>query len=457
MAPRLDLPAEFPADGWARRALSGEQDFGMAEIAAGASAEHSPISRRQLTAAIIGNVLEFYDFTTYAFFAIQIGRTFFPAGTPFISLMLSLATFGVGFAGRPIGGIVIGALGDRAGRRPAMVLSFSLMGLAILVMALTPSYAAIGWTAPAIVVTARLVQGFALGGEVGPSTAYLLEASPAARRGFFGSWQIASQGASTLAAGLVGVILANLLSPDQLQAWGWRLALLIGALALPFGLIVRRALPETLHREDAAFEVDRSDAPHAPPWRHMILGLVMLMSLTTLTYVMNYMTTFAQANLGMTANFALGATVVVGGCTLVFNLVGGAWSDRIGRKPVMVWPRIVLLLALYPAFAWLVHERSVGALLTVTALLGSLGSIGASPALVCLAEAMPRRMRSAGLAIVYACAIGLFGGATQPLVAWLIHATDNLMAPAWYLIVTTAFGILAMALMRETAPVKAGR
>src|SRR5256885_4935456 len=201
---------------------------------------------RHIAAVVVGNALEFYDFLTYAFFAVYIGRTFFPAADPATSLGGPLATFGVGFLTRPIGGVVIGRIGDRRGRRPAMILSFSLMGVAISGLALTPSYAAIGRISTVIVVLCRMVQGFALGGEVGPSTAFLLEAAPPHRRGFYTSFQAWTQNLAILCAGLVGLVLSNVLTDAQLQAFGWRIAFLIGASIVPFGLAMRRRLPETL-------------------------------------------------------------------------------------------------------------------------------------------------------------------------------------------------------------------
>ena len=155
--------------------------------------EAPKIPRRHVAAAVIGNALEFYDFVTYAFFAVQLGHTFFPSHDAYASLMLSLGTFGAGFAMRPLGGVVLGRYADKVGRRPAMLLSFGLMGGAILAVALIPSYAAIGVAAPVLVVLARMVQGFALGGEVGSSTAYLVEAAPVYERGFYAAWQGGSQ------------------------------------------------------------------------------------------------------------------------------------------------------------------------------------------------------------------------------------------------------------------------
>ncbi len=209
------------------------------------------LARRQVVAVALGNALEFYDFITYAFFAAQIGRTFFPSDRAGVSLLASLATFGAGFLTRPLGALVIGRMGDRRGRKPAMLLSFGLIGVAVIGLPLTPSYAAIGIWAPALVVGFRLLQGFALGGEVGPSTAFLMEAAPLMRRGFYISMQAMSADAAVLAAGLVGVVLAHWLSPAQLDAWGWRLALGLGAVIVPFGWLMRRTLVETLDVADS--------------------------------------------------------------------------------------------------------------------------------------------------------------------------------------------------------------
>src|ERR1700761_3893080 len=251
------------------------------------------LKKRYVAAAVLGNALEFYDFTTYGYFALQIGRTFFPSHDPFVSLMATLVTFGAGFIMRPVGSFVIGRYGDRAGRRPAMILSFVLMGGGVVALPLTPSYAAIGVAAPIIVVLIRLVQGFALGGEIGPTTAFLLEAAPIDKRGFYGSLQLESQGLATLAAGIAGVVLAHFLTPSQLDQFGWRIALALGSLVVPVGLAMRRSLPETLS--------DALQSLPAPPKGHVgrvaVLGLLLIMGGTTGVYVLNYMATYAQSTL----------------------------------------------------------------------------------------------------------------------------------------------------------------
>ena len=219
------------------------------------SAPPATLSRRHVAAAVIGNALEFYDFVTYAFFAVQIGHAFFPTHNAYASLMLSLGTFGAGFAMRPLGGIVLGRYADKVGRKPAMLLSFALMGCAILAVAVIPSYAMIGITAPVLVVLARMVQGFALGGEVGSSTAFLMEAAPLYERGFYAAWQGGSQYIASFVGGIVGVVLTTAMDPTSFDTYGWRIAFALGALTLPFGLLVRKSLPETLHLSEDAHTV----------------------------------------------------------------------------------------------------------------------------------------------------------------------------------------------------------
>src|SRR6478672_4051607 len=203
--------------------------------------------RRHIAAVTLGNALEFYDFLTFSFFAIQIGHAFFPSNSAYGSLMGSLATFGAGFATRPLGAIVIGRYADRVGRKPAMLLSFILIGASIFSMALIPPYAAIGLAAPVLAVIARMLQGFSLGGEIGSNTSFLLEAAPPAERGAVVAWQGASQMIAILAGSLVGVLLSTLLPPSVLDAYGWRIGFVLGGLTVPFGLWLRTSLPETLH------------------------------------------------------------------------------------------------------------------------------------------------------------------------------------------------------------------
>lgn len=427
----------------------------MAEAVERADAAQSVTATRgHITAAVIGNALEFYDFTTYALFAVQIGRTFFPNQTAFENLMLSLLTFAVGFVGRPLGAIVIGAFGDRAGRRPAMLLSFALMGVGILGVVLTPSYAMIGPAAPLLLVLFRLVQGFALGGEVGPTTAFLIEAAPVEQRGLIGSWQSGSQAIASLVGATVGLLLAQTLSPEHLESFGWRIAFGLGAVVLPFGLWMRRRMPETLHQREVPLSIHPTATGAFSHARPILLGLGMIMSFTTSTYVLLYMTTYASETLHMSSAASFSASVANGVSGVLFALLGGALSDRFGRKPVMITARVLFLLAIYPAFTAMVGRHDALTLIVATGLLSALSSTSVGVALVCLTESLRKDVRSSGLAIVYAIGVAVFGGIAQPYVTWLIEATGSPLAPAWYMMGAALIGIAAMAAMRETAPTK---
>ena len=417
---------------------------------AAAAGRNPHVPPRQIAAAVAGNALEFYDFTTYALFATELGRTFFPSHTAFVSLMMSLLTFAVGFASRPVGALVIGRIGDRFGRKPAMLLSFSLMGVGMLGLVLIPPYALIGSAAPALLVACRLVQGFALGGEVGPTTAFLIEAARPERRGLIGSWQSASQSVASLVGATIGLILAHLLTQGQLDAFGWRIAFGLGALVLPFGLWLRRTLPETLHRaEPTAGPEGRGWKVHVRP---MVLGLMLIMSFTTSTYVLLYMTTFASQTLHMSQGASFAASVSNGVFGLVFTLLGGALSDRLGRRPVMITSRALFLLCTLPAFLLMLHFRNGLTVTLCTGVMSAFSSMSVGAALVAMSEAMRKDMRSTGLAVIYALGVTVFGGIAQPSVTWLIKAIGNPLAPAWYMMAAALVGIVAMYLMPETRP-----
>jgi MFS transporter, MHS family, citrate/tricarballylate:H+ symporter len=416
--------------------------------------------KRAAFAATIGNMLEFYDFITYSFFAIQIGHTFFPSHNEYSSLMLSLATFGAGFVTRPLGGVVLGIYSDRIGRRPAMLLSFALMGAAILTISLTPSYNAIGVAAPIIVIVARMAQGFALGGEVGPTTAYLIEIAPPERRGLAVAWQPTSQEIAATAGALVGVILSKSMSPEALDAYGWRIAFLIGSVCLPFGLWMRRSLPETILQSESSAGVVERTSHLALARRHLRvigLALVILASGTIATYVTQYMTTYARNTLHVAAPLAFAVSLVSNGLGIAGALLGGWLADFMGRKPIMVWPQLITLVLTYPTFLWIVHAPAAPSLLLGFGVLSLIGSLPFTAFYATFTEALPQNIRGGVFATVYAVAIASFGGTAQIVVTWLLHVSGNPLAPAWYLLFAATIGLIAMSLMPETAPVKGGR
>lgn len=434
-------------------------------MAAGANEHITMISaglrRRHIAAVTVGNALEFYDFITYAFFAIQIGHAFFPAQSAYGSLMLSLATFGAGFVTRPIGAIVIGTYSDRVGRRPAMMLSFTLIGSSIIAMALIPSYASIGIAAPILAVLARMVQGFSLGGEIGSNTAFLLEAARLEERGLTVSWQRASQLMAFTAGGMAGVILTAVLPHGALDAYGWRIAFLLGAAILPLGLWLRRTLPETLHApetETAVPVIEQTRLRTArSSLRVIVLGLVVLASLTIGAYIFLYIVTYAQNTLHMSAAAGFVAETAGNLLGIVAVLYGGRLSDRIGRRPVNVWGNLVFLLLILPTFYWIAATRSELVLIVALAIFNAIGNFYIGCVFAALAESLPKSIRGSGFGTVYSVAIAVFGGTTQPVVTWLIHVTGSALAPAWYLLAATAVGQVALMLIPESAPARIAR
>ncbi|MDE2254633.1 MAG: MFS transporter [Betaproteobacteria bacterium] len=411
---------------------------------------NAPVATRAVVAAAVaGNALEFYDFVTYAFFAVYIGNSLFPQHTAYISLLMSVGVFGIGFLARPLGGVVFGLMGDRIGRRASLIVTIVLMTAGTLGVALTPSFSTIGIAAPVIVVIARLLQGLALGGEIGPSSAFLVESAPAGKRGLYASWQLGSQGAGILVAGLMGVLFSRVLSHADMLAWGWRVPFLIGLLIVPLAMYMRRAMPETLHSVPMAHTTPRHRASTAPG-KLVVIAVGVILGGTVSTYVGNYMTTYAITALKMPAAVAMGATVAVGLFTLVFSIVGGWLCDRYGRKPIMFWPRVLAAVATVPAFLLLNAVPTPLTLVLVSAFLAALTAISGAASLVAIPEAFARRHRALGLGVAYAVGVSIFGGTTQFIITWLIHATGNPVAPAWYVTIASIVTAIAMLAMPET-------
>ena len=406
------------------------------------------IPLKVVAGVVAGNAMEFYDFIAYSFFAVYIGRAFFPAKTALMSLLLSVGVFGVGFFFRPLGGILIGAYADRAGRRSAMLLTIVLITFGTLGLALTPSYESIGMAAPILLILCRLVQGFALGGEVGPATAFLVEIAPPGARALYSSWQLAAQGLAAFAAASIGVAITLGLGPDALAAWGWRVPFLLCVVLIPLAFYLRRSMPETITRESAEIRPARDRiGAHT---KILTLAVLLVLGATVSTYVAQYMTTYAIATLNLPASIALFATVVGGLATMVFALFGGWLSDRVGRRPVMLIPRILLAVLTWPAFLLLSAHPSAATLYLVTFMLNALTGISGAASLVIISELLPRPIRSTGMSIAYAIGVSLFGGTTQFIITYLIGVTGDPTSPAWYVTLTSIVTAGAMLALPET-------
>jgi len=409
----------------------------------------------QIVAAVIGNALEWYDFIVFGFFTVVIARLFFPSDSQYASLLLTTATFGVGFFMRPVGGVLLGIYADRRGRKAALLMVITLMTIAIAMIAFAPTYAAIGVAAPLIMVLARLLQGFSAGGEFASATAFLTESAPATRRGLYGSWQMVGQGLAVLLGAILGTLLTRSLTPETLDSWGWRIPFLFGLIIGPVGLYIRRKLDET----SAFLQSNRSLAGQQGAGsvlmsyvKEMLACLGMVVSGTISFYViLIYIPTFARTQLHLPLDQAFLAQSIGLACEVVLIPICGVLSDFVGRKPVMITALVLDLLVTYPLFSWVSASPSFGALLTMQIILCSLFGVFNGPISTALAEQFPTRVRSTALAIAYNIAVMLFGGFAQFFVTWLIQATGTPIAPAYYLMFGAAVGLLAAFFLKERA------
>ena len=395
---------------------------------------------------VSGNFLEMYDFMVYGFYAAAIARTFFPSGDEFASLMLSLATFGAGFLMRPLGAIVLGAYIDHHGRRKGLIVTLALMAAGTLLIACVPGYASIGVAAPLLVLAGRLLQGFSAGVELGGVSVYLSEIAKPGRKGFYVSWQSASQQVAVIFAGLLGVVLHATLAPQQMDDWGWRVPFVIGCLIVPFLFLIRRSLEETeefktrKHRPTVR-EIYRSMAEN---WRIIVAGCMMVVMTTVSFYMITaYTPTFGKTVLKLDDVDNLIVTMCVGLSNFIWLPLMGAVSDRIGRKPLLVFFTAATLLTAYPAVSWLVAEPSFSRLLMVELWLSFLYGSYNGAMVVTLTEVMPPAVRTAGFSLAYSLATALFGGFTPAISTYLIHATGNKAAPGLWLMFAAACGLVA--------------
>ena len=412
-----------------------------------------PPRTRQIVAAVIGNALEWYDFVVYGFLTVIIARLFFPGQSEYASLLLTMATFGVGFFMRPVGGIVLGMYADRKGRKAALQLIIALMTLSMAMIAFAPPYAAIGVAAPLIILLARLLQGFATGGEFASATSFLVESAPAHKRGFYGSLQMVGQSLAALSGAIAGALITRGLAPEQIDAWGWRLPFLFGLIIGPVGLYIRRYLEET-----EAFIEARRERAVVNPLRTVIMqnrrGLAVTFGLVicgTISYyvVLVYMPTFAKTQLGMSMSDAFTAQIFGLACLTAAIPLFGALSDRIGRKPILMAATVAYFVLLYPMFAWVYAEPSLVRLAIMQGILCSLVGVFLGPISTAIAEQFPTGVRSTGLAVAYNFAVMLFGGFAQFIVTWLIRETGSPLAPAYYVMFGAVVGFTASVFLVE--------
>jgi MHS family citrate/tricarballylate:H+ symporter-like MFS transporter len=393
-----------------------------------------------------GNFLEQFDFFLFGFYATQIAAAFFPSTNEFASLLLTFAVFGAGFLMRPLGAIVLGAYMDEAGRRKGLIVTLAIMAAGTMTIAFVPTYATIGVLAPVLVLVGRLLQGFSAGAEIGGVSVYLAEIARPGAAGFYTSWQSASQQLAIVLASSLGYALNVWMSPRTIAAWGWRVPFVIGCLIVPLLFILRRSLEET-----GVFK-DRPRPPGARElfaimrknWPLYITGMLLVSMTTTTFYLITvYAPTFGRSVLKLSVKDSLLVTLCVGISNFVWLPIGGALSDRIGRRPILTTISILAIVTAWPALSWLVaapsFERMLGVLLWFSFFFGMYN--GAM--VVALIEVMPVQARVAGFSLAFSLATAVFGGLTPLISTWLISVTGDRASPAYWMTLAAVCGLVA--------------
>jgi MHS family proline/betaine transporter-like MFS transporter len=411
--------------------------------------------QRAITAGVIGNVLEWYDFGVYGYLVPTLSALFFPAGDPTVSLLLTFAVFGVGFVMRPVGSIVFGIYGDRYGRRKALSAVVFVMAVSTFAIGLLPTYADVGILAPILLVVVRLFQGLSAGGEWGGSTAYIVEFAPSGRRGFFGSWQLVGVGGGFLLGSLTAALLNYGIDKETVLAWGWRLPFLFGIAVGLVGAYLRWRLDDTPKYTELEESGRVARAPFIEAFREYPREIALAFGITlhntvayyiALIYMTGYMVSVGKVPQGT-------ALWISTACLAVFVLLipfMGWLSDRVGRKPLLIASCIGYAVLGYPFFL-MAGSGSAGlafvAQLLMVVLLAPYA--GACPAFY--AEIFPTKVRYTALSIPYNIAVAVFGGFAPFIATYLIKWSESKQAPAAYVITAAIVTLVILLKTRERA------
>ncbi|MBT2370601.1 MFS transporter [Pseudomonas fluorescens] len=415
---------------------------------------------KEIIAASVGNALEFYDLLIYGYFAVVIGKQFFPSDNETTSLLLAVGSFGISFLMRPLGAIVLGSYTDRAGRKASLTMSIMIMLLGTAMITFAPTYEQIGLAAPLLIIVARMLQGFSTGGEFGAATAFMVEHADAKRRGFFASWQLSTQGLATVLAAGVSAILSYALSDVQLNDWGWRVAFGFGLLIGPVGFYIRTQIDET-----PDFKKTVANTAVKTPLRDvlikghvsLLLAIGVVAGATAFNYVHKlYMPIYALKQLNIAATSSYLGALMTGVTLMIMAPVFGGLSDRHGRFRVLTIALLITGLSSYPMFLLLNTFPSFSTLLIVQAIVGVLIAACLGPIPAMLADIFPTSIRGTGLALSYNFSVTLFGGFAPLIVTWMIDATGSKLAPSFYVMATVLISVLAIVClgrrMRGTLP-----
>jgi MHS family proline/betaine transporter-like MFS transporter len=406
-------------------------------------------SGRAIAATVVGNVLEWYDFVVYSFLATIIAKNFFPAGNETAALLATFAVFGVGFVARPLGAIVIGRIGDRRGRKVALVLTILLMAASTVSIGLIPNFQTIGVLAPALLLLARLAQGFSVGGEWGNSTTFIVEWAPVRQRGFYGSLQQSSVVAGLLLGSAITALLNTVLEPTAMEDWGWRIPFLIGGLIGPLGIYMRRNVDETPAYERAAKIPRCSDA--VPLLQTGQAFGLMIVSAVQFYVFLAYMPTFTQKYAHLGRAEALWSNTAALLMLMIAIPPLGALSDRIGRKPLLLVSCIAFVALPYPLFRFMLDRPSFAVVFVVQLLIALAIALYCAALPAAIAEIFETRTRTTYLSIANGTAVAIFGGFAPFLATWLIQRTGSPIAPVYLVITAAILSLVAILSLRETS------
>jgi MFS transporter, MHS family, proline/betaine transporter len=428
--------------------MSSSMNTTSDEFAGTGSPSHQE-SWRAVSAAIAGNILEWYDFAIYGYVATIIAKNFFPSGDEVGALLATFATFGIGFVARPLGGIIIGRMGDTRGRKAALLLTIFLMAVGTIGIGLIPTYHSIGLFAPLLLVVCRLLQGFAAGGEWGGATAFIVEWAPQNRRGFFGSFQQASVAGGLLLGSAIAAICSTLFSADQMDSWAWRIPFLLGVLLVPVGMYMRSDIEETPIYRTAKEETSE---PEVPGWILAAKAFGFTILWTVSYYViLYYMPTFTEKYAGLTRTASLWSNTIGLVMLVVAIPLVGLLSDKIGRKPLLLSCCVAFAVLTYPLFSIMVGGVSLGSVIIVQLIFGLMIAMFSGPGPAAIAEIFPTNTRSTWMSTGYSLATSIFGGFAPFIATWLISRTGSPVSPTYYLIAAAIASAIVIATLKETA------
>ena len=405
-------------------------------------------SRKILCASLVGNILEWYDFAVYGFFAATIAKQFFPADNATISLIAAFGAFAAGFLMRPIGAFIFGYIGDLWGRKRMLFLSIMLMSVPTFIIGILPTHAQIGIWAAVLMVIVRMLQGLSVGGEYTGSIVYMIEHSPKNKRGYYGSFSLAGAVIGILMGSGVGALINAMLTDAQVLDWGWRVPFLLGISIGLIGLLIRKGIPKTHSHED------KTQSPYVALVQHHKKPMFQTIGLNTMGAVcfytlFVYMTTWLAQEAHQSKTIALQINTislfVLLVCTPLFALI----SDKIGRKPILLFGSIAMCVAAFPIIR-LMHSGDFVMIVTGQAIFAIILASFMSVIPAFMVESFPQKIRASATSVSYNIPYALFGG-TAPMVAvWLIYVTKNPEALAFYLMIVSFAAFLVTFSVKET-------